>query len=133
VTDLVLDASAAVFALTVLSPEAGALRTRIQNSTCHAPHLILAEAGQVLRKRELTGDITPEQALMAFRALNSLVTELYPHGGPLGERAWALRGSITFYDGLYVALAAHLGAPLITTDGRLARAPTLTCRVELAG
>jgi predicted nucleic acid-binding protein len=132
-SDLVLDASAAVYALTVLSPGATALRVRIRESTCHAPHLLVAEVGQVLRKRELTGDITPDQARTALRALEHLITEFYPHGGPLGEHAWALRGSITFYDALYVALAAGLNAPLVTTDRRLSRAPGLTCTVDAIG
>lgn len=132
-SDLVVDASAAVYALTVLSPEATALRARIGESTCHAPHLLTAEVGQVLRKRALTGDITGDQAVTARRALDHLVTEFYPHGGPLGERAWELRGAISFCDALYVALATGLDAPLVTTDRRLSRVPNLTCTVEAVG
>lgn len=39
--------------------------------------------------------------------------------------AWRLRHNITFADATYVALAEHLGAPLLTGDHRLAEAPTL--------
>ena len=45
--------------------------------------------------------------------------------------AWALRDNVTYYDALYVALAARLGYPLLTADARLARAPGLPCAVEL--
>jgi len=37
----------------------------------------------------------------------------------------------TYYDALYVALAARLGFPLLTADARLAHAPGLPCAVEL--
>ena len=45
--------------------------------------------------------------------------------------AWTLRDNLTYYDALYVALAARLGYPLLTADARLARAPGLPCAVEL--
>ena len=45
--------------------------------------------------------------------------------------AWTLRDNVTYYDALYVALAARLGYPLLTADARLARAPGLPCAVEL--
>ena len=35
---------------------------------------------------------------------------------------WRLRHNISPYDGAYVALAAHLGVPLLTADKRLAEA-----------
>jgi predicted nucleic acid-binding protein len=60
-----------------------------------------------------------------------LVAHRYPHVGPLGEFAWKLRHNLSFYDALYVALAARLGAPLLTADARLSRAPDLPCAVEL--
>ena len=34
---------------------------------------------------------------------------------------------MSFYDGLYVALAAALAVPLVTADARLSRAPGLGC------
>lgn len=44
---------------------------------------------------------------------------------PLIRAAWRLRHNLTVGDALYVVAAEHLGAPLVTTDLRLARAPTL--------
>lgn len=38
---------------------------------------------------------------------------------------------LSFYDALYVALAARLRLPLITADVRLGNAPKLPCSVEI--
>ena len=74
--------------------------------------------------------IDVDVAAGALRALGLLVAERYPHG-PSATPAWALRDNVTYYDALYVALAARLGYPLLTADARLARAPGLPCAVEL--
>jgi predicted nucleic acid-binding protein len=50
---------------------------------------------------------------------------------PLVARAWQLRGNLTIYDAMYVALAELLDAPLVTSDGRLAGAPGARCPVEV--
>jgi predicted nucleic acid-binding protein len=49
--------------------------------------------------------------------------------GALATAAWALRQNVSFYDGLYAALAV----PLVTADQQLARAPGLNCTVEQIG
>ena len=54
----------------------------------------------------------------------------YPHK-PLLPRVWQLRSSLTAYDAAYVALAELLNAPLLTRDGRLARATGHQAKVEL--
>ena len=43
---------------------------------------------------------------------------------------WELRGNLTAYDAAYVALAELLGAPLVTLDTRLARAPGTRCEIS---
>ncbi|OIN78910.1 hypothetical protein BST29_08990 [Mycobacterium malmoense] len=43
--------------------------------------------------------------------------------------AWRLRANVTFGDAVYVALAKHIGADLLSDDGRLANAPGLPVRV----
>ncbi|MFC4948327.1 type II toxin-antitoxin system VapC family toxin [Pseudonocardia sp. GCM10023141] len=128
--ELVLDASAAVSALTGVSDPERALRARLVGEICFAPHLIDAEVGSVLRRRVSGAALEATTAEAALLALNVLVNERYPHG-PLAFAAWALRHTITYYDALYVALAARLGIPLLTADARLAKAPGLTCEVEL--
>lgn len=125
-----LDASVAVTALTAVDDRGLALQDRVATSVCHAPHLVDAEVGSVLRRRVAAGAIEAVTARSALLTLESLVTWRYPHG-PLALAAWELRSNLTFYDALYVALAARLGCPLLTADARLARAPGLPCGVEV--
>lgn len=54
----------------------------------------------------------------------------YPHT-PFIERIWELKENITAYDAAYIALAETLDAPLITTDGRLARSSGHHAAIEL--
>lgn len=129
--DYVLDASALVLALVGKTAASDALRQRLPGMRRHAPHLIDAEVGNVLRRHEQSGRITPEGARAALRAGSALIEHRYPHTGSLTELAWTWRANVSFYDALYAALAAQLGVPLITADGRLSRAPTLDCEIEL--
>jgi predicted nucleic acid-binding protein len=130
-TERVIDAS--VLALAVIGRNADAVHVRraLTEITCHAPHLIDAEFGNVLRKRTRAGDVTLLQARTALATASSIVDVRYPHSGDLSELAWAMRDNLSFYDGLYVALAVRLDLPLWTADHRLSRAPGLPCAVEL--
>jgi predicted nucleic acid-binding protein len=103
------------------------------NSSCHAPHLLDAEVGHVLRRLERRGDIKPEIALTSLKSLEHLVNERYQAVGELSDAAWQLRAGITYYDALYAALARAMGAPLLTADTRLSRAPGLPCEIEVVG
>lgn len=129
--DYVIDASALVLALAGKSKATGKLRARLPGVRRHAPYLIDAEVGSVLRRHEHARLLTSREAYTALRALRGLVDHRYPHAGVLAERAWALRQNLSFYDALYVALAGHLGVPLLTGDTRLSRAPGLPCETEL--
>ncbi|MFF0488312.1 type II toxin-antitoxin system VapC family toxin [Nocardia sp. NPDC004068] len=129
--ELVVDASALVIALIVESEVGIRAAERISQSTCHAPHLIDAEVGSVLRKKERQGAIKTDRGVAALRMATLLVDQRYVHHGPLAADAWELRHTISFYDALYAALAARLEVPLLTADARLAKAPGLPCRVEL--
>jgi len=131
VTDYVIDASALVLALGSKSGAADKLRARLPGMRRHAPHLIDAEVGNVLRRHEQAGLLSSAEALAALRATRALVDHRYPHSGALAEHAWTLRHNLTFYDALYVALAARLNVPLLTADARLSRAPHLPCQAEL--
>ena len=48
----------------------------------------------------------------------------------LVERIWSLRHNITAYDAAYVALAEHLGFPLLTRDARLSRSAGHAATIE---
>lgn len=46
-------------------------------------------------------------------------------------RIGELRDSVSAYDATYVAVAEALEAPLVTADGRLARAPGPRCSITV--
>jgi predicted nucleic acid-binding protein len=124
---VVLDASVAAQAL---MPGGEDLLGRLGAMRCHAPHLVDAELGSVLRRAVAIGVLQPRTAEAALYAVDSVVQYRYPHG-IVAATAWRLRHSLTYYDALYVALAARLDYPLLTADARLAGAPGLPCAVEL--
>ena len=129
-SDYVIDASALIMALSRKDAIGSAIRAILDGNRTHAPALIDAEAGQALRKLERHGKIDDEEARTGLAALRRLVDDRYEHGPFLAE-AWRLRHTITFYDGLYVSLAASLGVPLLTSDEKLSKAPGLSCAIQL--
>lgn len=130
-TDYVLDASALVLALVGKTEAAGKLRTRLPIMRRHAPHLIDAEVGNVLRRHERTGLISTQEAHAALDAGRMLIEHRYPHVGPLAQLAWRWRDNLSFYDALHVALAVRLSVPLVTADAKLLRTPGLACEIDL--
>lgn len=86
-----------------------------------APHLIDVEVGHALRRLVAARMLGKSRATTALSKLQSLPLRRIEHVDLL-NRAWQLRHNISFYDGMYVALAEVLDAPLITLDRRLARA-----------
>lgn len=109
---------------------ASASRSRLLGVRKHAPHLIDAEVGNVLRRHERESRLSPDEAPLALRAARTLVDHRYTHAGPLTDLAWTWRHDLSFYDALYVALAVLLDLPLLTGDVRLSRASDLPCRIE---
>lgn len=95
-----------------------------------APHLIDAEVGHSLRRRVAARKLGDDLAEDALRRLPGLPLRRIVHTGLL-ERAWQLRHNISFYDGLYVALAERLQSPLLTLDGRLAGGAAAVSPVEV--
>lgn len=127
---IVIDASGLVVALTAKSQAAATLRRRLAAETSHAPHLIDAEVGNVLRRRVLRSELAAEDAETLLQVGAALIDHRHQMTGGLALAAWALRHNVSFYDGLYVALAAALNVPLLTADERLSRAPHLGCVIE---
>jgi predicted nucleic acid-binding protein len=130
-TEYVVDASALVLAVVGKTESASILRARMLGMVRHAPHLIDAEVGNVLRRHEHAGLVSGREADTALRVSGLLIDHRYPHVGALGQRAWTLRHNMSYYDALYVALASYLHLPLLTGDARLSRAPGLPCRTEV--
>jgi predicted nucleic acid-binding protein len=86
-----------------------------------APELLDAEVGQVLRRSLRRRSLDSERAMLAMSELGTLPVHRIPHE-MLVHVAWTMRDRVSFYDGLYAALAAMLGEPLLTLDARLGRA-----------
>jgi len=95
-----------------------------------APALVDAEVGNALRRQVRAEEITARKAAAVLEDLFEMRLQRVPHRNMV-ERAWQLRDNVSFYDGLYVALAEGLGAPLLTLDKKLARAPGIRAEVEL--
>jgi predicted nucleic acid-binding protein len=125
----VVDAGVAVEAL-ISDNELGKAARRALREPCTAPELIDIEVGSALRRLVLAGRLSERRARLALHDLHDLPLVRSPHR-PLLPRCWALRGSVTFYDAAYVALAELLAVPLVTTDGRLAAAPGPRCEFAL--
>ena len=128
---IVLDASCLV-ELLVGTPQGRFIAARIADpsQSLHVPHLADVEIAQTLRRLVRDKEIDADEAVMAIEDLRLLDLERHAHE-PLLDRIWALRGNLSAYDAVYVALAEALDTTLLTCDRRLARAPGLAGRVEL--
>ena len=127
---IVVDASAVVAALVDVGQDGDWAQAELRGEDLVAPHLVTVEAADILRRAVLTGGISADVATLAHDDLLALRVDLYPYE-PVASRVWELRHNLTAYDGWYVALAEAVGAPLITLDARIARAPGLRCEVRL--
>ena len=105
-----------------------AIAEACENGSMAAPQMVLAEAGNVLRRLELAERLSGFEANLAQRDLLALEIDLFPFA-PFAERAWELRHNLTIYDAWYVALAEAFSCPLVTLDRRLARAPGPICEI----
>ncbi|HEX6665418.1 MAG TPA: type II toxin-antitoxin system VapC family toxin [Solirubrobacterales bacterium] len=96
-----------------------------------APQLLDAEVGHALRRAVRRGELDADSAGEALWKLDALPLRRISHE-LLVHSAWVLRENVSFYDGLYVALAEMLDEPLVTFDSRLARAGT-AAQIEVLG
>ena len=121
-TRVVCDASA----LTALLIDGGAdgqwVTAAVDGADLAAPSLVGFETANIIRRHELAGLISPDQAAQAHADLLDLAIEHWPHE-LLATRAWQLRLNLSIYDASYVALAELLGSTLVTLDRRIGNAP----------
>jgi predicted nucleic acid-binding protein len=126
---LVLDASC-LYEVVIGGTEAEPVRRRLAGDEDQAaPHLIDVEVFGVIRREHHRGTLDATTADQGIEDLRTWPGERFGHQLLL-PRAWELRATVRGPDAMYVALAEALGATLLTTDERLARAPGPTCRVE---
>ncbi len=127
---MILDASAAVDLVLDREPMASWVRTQMRSAPrIRAPHVIDSEVLGALRRLVLAGELPPERGGKALDDFTALPIIRFAHRRLL-RRVWALRDNVTAADGLYVALAEALDAPLVTTDAPLARAPGLEIEIR---
>lgn len=127
----VLDASLVADALAGRGATADAALARLAAvSVAHAPALLPAEVASAIRGLHLGGDLREDIAAAALDRLRRLRIQLHDFA-PFAERIWELRRNATVYDAWYLAIAEHLGTPLVTTDAKLAAIPGARCTVEV--
>lgn len=102
----------------------------VRGGALHAPEVVDLEVLQVLRRLVAGREIAEDRALVALRALERLALRRWSHG-LVRRRIWTLRRNLTAYDAAYVALAERMCCPMITRDGRLARASGHDAAIEL--
>ena len=125
---VVVDSSLLVAALVDSGDEGRWAEYAIGGDGLAGPELVLSETTNVLRRLEISGEISRFEAAAAHSDLLKLDIVLFPFA-PFAERVWALRSNLTSYDAWYVALAEALGCPLLTLDRRLGNANGPTCEV----
>ena len=123
---IVVDASVIVAAVVDSGAVGSWALQQCERDDMAAPHLMPAEAANILRRSSLHGDLSADGAAIAHRDLLDLDVEYFPYL-PFADRVWELRQNVTSYDAWYVALAEHLGAVLVTLDRRLAAASGPRC------
>jgi len=129
----VLDASVLVeYLASGEQAEVARKRIRAEGHLNWVPELAYAEVGHALRRGVKLGRLDAVFAREALWEVLRMPLHWVSHE-QLVLYAWELRENVSFYDGIYVALAEMLDQPLVTFDARLARASGIQARVELLG
>lgn len=124
----VVDASVAVEYL-LRTPLGLAAADTLDIAELIAPELMDAEVVSALRKAVLLGRLDESRALSAVTDLRQWPVDRISHQA-LAHQAWRYRHNVSAYDAFYVATARSYGVPLLTADGRLARASGLDITVQ---
>ena len=124
-----LDASAAV-ELVLATPSGAAVARRLRNETVHVPAHFDVEVIGAIRRAVVRQLISDHEGLVAVADFRDLPVRRWPTK-PFVQRAYELRCTHTVADGVYVALAEGLSAPLITCDWRLAQSHGHDAEIEL--
>jgi predicted nucleic acid-binding protein len=85
-----------------------------------APDIIHSEIGNILWKRALKNEFSPDKALIIFDAFKSLPIEI-TNSHRIFETAFKIAYKIkrSFYDSLYIALAVKNNCRMVTADSKL--------------
>ncbi len=127
-TSVVIDASAGV-ELVADTVRGRALRRLLPaDAVPWVPELFYVECAGVLRRWDLNGILSSAQISQAIDELMAWPLRVTQVRGLFAD-AWRLRANVTFADAVYVALAEHLAADLLSGDIRLANTPGLPVQV----
>ncbi|WP_134767183.1 type II toxin-antitoxin system VapC family toxin [Nocardioides sp. 1609] len=118
---IVLDTSAVVNLLVGDEARPGLTARVTDAASIHAPHLLDTEVVSALRGLVLGKHLSVRRAEAALHDFLDLPVVRYP-ATPLLSDVWRRRGAHTAYDATFIALAAALGCPLVTCDGKTRRA-----------
>jgi predicted nucleic acid-binding protein len=125
---IVCDASALVALLLDSGPDGQWVTETFAGADLAAPSLVGFEAANIIRRHELAGIVSADQAAQAHADLLDLAIESWPYE-LLAERTWGLRNNLSSYDASYVALAELIGAKLVTLDEGIGGAPGPRCTI----
>ncbi len=128
-TRVVCDASALVALLLDGGSDGRWVTEALKGADLAAPSLVAFEAANIIRRHELAGLVSSDQAAQAHADLLDLDIEQWPYE-ILAARAWELPHILTSQDASYVALAELTEAALVTLDKRIAHAPGVLCTVH---
>ena len=129
---LVVDASVLVAAVTEGPVAEWAVSQLARSEALLAPHLVIAEAANVLRRARAAKELSSAAAAAAHSSLMDLELTLFGYA-PFADRIWELTTNLSAYDAWYVAVAEAVEAPLATLDQRLTRASGPRCSFRLPG
>jgi predicted nucleic acid-binding protein len=102
---LVVDASMVVAALVDSGTDGRWAEALLAGGSLAAPHPLMVEAANILRRSAASRAISAEQASLAHADLLDLRVEFFPYA-PFAARIWELRENVTCYEAWYVAVAA---------------------------
>ena len=126
---LVLDASAAV-ELLLGTARGRRVAAHLFQADAVSPALLDVEVASATVRLERTGVLGRQDADQVVARLAQLPVDRLPHDLLL-QAAWNRRDSVRIADAFYLACAEITGAPVLTCDGRLARAPLGTIAVTI--
>ena len=118
-----------MFEYLLKTPTGLRVATIIEGAQLVAPEVMDAEVMSTIRGEVLNGRLEPAYAETIISRLSQAPIERISHRA-LSLSAWRYYQNVSAYDSFYLAAARVNGIPLITCDGRLARASGLDVEVR---